>query len=187
MTDVSNINDSNMTSVQPVELSPASPDPFDPARLRLPMDFAAAAGVKRILTTIPVHKPRKEQFFRVRPGDDHRQAPASIRFLSIEPLLEDLGRPDLTAIHWVIVGGESGPGARPLNKEWVENIRQQCEAADVPFIFKQWGSVHKPKAARELNGRTYHDMPEREANEVPSRRIRLQMIDQVGQEDLAQA
>ena len=68
-----------------------------------------------------------------------RRVPARVRFLSIEPLLEDLGEIDLTGIHWVIVGGESGHGARPLEAAWVENIKRQCEAAGVAFFFKQWG------------------------------------------------
>ena len=68
-----------------------------------------------------------------------RRAPAKVRFLSIEPLLEDLGEIDLTGIHWVIVGGESGPNARPMAIEWVGNLRRQAEAAGVPFFFKQWG------------------------------------------------
>lgn len=74
------------------------------------------------------------------PRIDHlRKVPANVRFLSIEPLLEDLGEIDLTGIHWVIVGGESGNGARPLKVEWVESIKRQCEAAGVAFFFKQWG------------------------------------------------
>jgi protein gp37 len=64
-----------------------------------------------------------------------------VRFLSVEPLLEDLGQIDLTGIHWVIVGGESGPGARRIEQAWVESIRDQCVAAQVPFFFKQWGGV----------------------------------------------
>src|SRR6201993_2176004 len=74
------------------------------------------------------------------PRVDHlRAAPAAMRFLSIEPLLEDLGKIDLEVIHWVIVGGESGPGARPMDKAWVVSIRNQCRKAEVPFFFKQWG------------------------------------------------
>ena len=71
-----------------------------------------------------------------------------MRFLSIEPLLEDLGEVDLAGIDWVIVGGESGPGARPLEKAWVVSIRDQCRAAGIPFFFKQWGGVRKSKAGR---------------------------------------
>ena len=90
-----------------------------------------------------------------------RAAPARERFLSIEPLLEDLGPINLEGIHWVIAGGESGPGARPLEKSWVVSIRDQCQAAGVPFFFKQWGGVRKGRAGRELEGRTYEEMPER--------------------------
>lgn len=94
------------------------------------------------------------------PRIDHlRSAPAAVRFLSIEPLLEDLGAFDLSGIHWVIVGGESGPRARTIEKEWVEGIQQQCASMDVPFFFKQWGGVNKSKTGRLLNGRTFDDMP----------------------------
>ncbi len=94
------------------------------------------------------------------PRIDHlRSAPAAVRFLSIEPLLEDLGEIDLSGIHWVIVGGESGAGARPMRKEWVESIRDQCATAEVPFFFKQWGGTRKHKAGRELDGRTYDGVP----------------------------
>src|SRR5207302_3724441 len=91
-----------------------------------------------------------------------RAAPARVRFLSIEPLLEDLGEINLGGIHWVIVGGESGAGARPLEKEWVLSIRDQCERARVPFFFKQWGGARKRNAGRELDGKTYDRMPRRE-------------------------
>jgi protein gp37 len=82
-----------------------------------------------------------------------------VKFLSIEPLLEDLGEINLDAISWVIVGGESGPGARPLSKEWVLNIKRQCRGQGVPFFFKQWGGVRKSKTGRLLNGRTYDEYP----------------------------
>ena|ERR1039458_1995099 len=98
-----------------------------------------------------------------------RKAPAHTRFLSIEPLLEDLGRIDLAGMHWVIVGGESGPGARPMRKEWVESIRDQCADAGVDFFFKQWGGVQKGKYGRTLNGRTYDKMPARTAQPIPTR------------------
>ncbi len=91
---------------------------------------------------------------------------AEVRFLSIEPLLEDVGVLDLTGISWVIVGGESGPKARPMKVEWARSIRDQCERAGVPFFFKQWGShgddgVRRAKRAngRQLDGRTYGHMP----------------------------
>ncbi|MDP3849826.1 MAG: phage Gp37/Gp68 family protein [Luteolibacter sp.] len=91
--------------------------------------------------------------------DALRRTGAAMKFLSIEPLLEDLGTFDLTGIDWVIVGGESGPGARPLEKEWVVSIQKQCRAAKVPFFFKQWGGVQKSRHGRELNGRTYNEFP----------------------------
>lgn len=88
-----------------------------------------------------------------------RTAPASVRFLSIEPLLEDRGRLDLQDIDWVIVGGESGPGARPMEAAWARSIRDQCGRAAVPFFFKQWGGVRKSKAGRSLDGQTYSAFP----------------------------
>lgn len=91
--------------------------------------------------------------------DALRQANVAVRFLSIEPLLEDIGAIDLTGISWVIVGGESGHGARPMRAEWAESLRDQCINAGVPFFFKQWGGVRKKAAGRELNGRTWDDMP----------------------------
>jgi protein gp37 len=94
------------------------------------------------------------------PRIDHlRAAPVTVRFLSIEPLLEDLGRINLNGISWVIVGGESGPGARPMDKEWVLSIRDQCNALGVPFFFKQWGGVNKIKTGRILDGKTYDEFP----------------------------
>ena len=104
---------------------------------------------------------------------DLRQAPAAIRFLSIEPLLEDLGRFDISGIDWAIIGVESGPGARPMKLEWVDRIHALCEAANVSFFFKQWGGVQKSKAGRVLHGRTYDDMPERIVGPIPSRSERL--------------
>jgi protein gp37 len=91
----------------------------------------------------------------------HLQAcPARVRFLSIEPLLEDLQTLDLSGISWVIVGGESGWGARPMRPGWVRRIRRQCRAAGVPFFFKQWGGVQKKRRGRLLDGRTWDDLPE---------------------------
>jgi protein gp37 len=90
-----------------------------------------------------------------------RQAPARVRFLSVEPLLEDLGEFSLDGIHWVIVGGESGRGARPMEREWVLAVRDRCEHADVPFFFKQWGGTQKKKAGRQLDGRTFDGLPTR--------------------------
>lgn len=91
--------------------------------------------------------------------DRLREIPFMPRFLSIEPLLGPLPNLDLTDIDWVIVGGESGPGARPMNADWVREIRDQCVDAGVPFFFKQWGGVRKKEAGRELDGRTWDQMP----------------------------
>jgi protein gp37 len=101
-----------------------------------------------------------------------RTISASIRFLSIEPLLEDLGKVDFSGIDWVIVGGESGAGARPMRREWVETVRRQCEAADAFFFFKQWGGVRKGKYGRLLNGRTYDEMPPRIVSAIPPAAVR---------------
>lgn len=89
-----------------------------------------------------------------------RKSNARVKFLSIEPLLEDLGRIKLDGIDWAIVGGESGPGARPMNESWVISIRDQCVASKTPFFFKQWGGVRKKRFGRELEGRTHDAMPE---------------------------
>ncbi|MGH7842322.1 MAG: DUF5131 family protein [Candidatus Binataceae bacterium] len=88
-----------------------------------------------------------------------RATPARMRFLSIEPLLEDLGELNLAGIHWVIVGGESGPGARPMQTAWVTSILKQCQKQRVAFFFKQWGGVHKKQNGRSLNGQTYDELP----------------------------
>ena len=91
---------------------------------------------------------------------DHlRKVSARVRFLSLEPLLGPIERLDLEGIDWVIVGGESGPGARPMQPEWVQDIRDQCISAGVPFFFKQWGGVNKKKAGRILEGRTWDNIP----------------------------
>jgi protein gp37 len=88
-----------------------------------------------------------------------RDTPARVKFLSIEPLLEDIGPINLDGISWVIVGGESGPGARPMKREWVKSIHEQCSVARVPFFFKQWGGVQKKRNGRELDGRTWDEFP----------------------------
>jgi protein gp37 len=90
---------------------------------------------------------------------DLQRVPAHIRFLSLEPLLGPLPRLHLQAIHWVIVGGESGPGARAMNPDWVRQIHTQCLAHSVPFFFKQWGGINKAKTGRLLDGRTWDQMP----------------------------
>lgn len=115
--------------------------------------------------------------------DELRETPAAVRFLSVEPLLEDLGTLDLRGIDWVIVGGESGHGARRMEVPWVENIQGQCLEFDVPFFFKQWGAfspsyngrywyerVGKKKAGRSLGGRTWDAMPELARAEHPGHR-----------------
>jgi protein gp37 len=91
--------------------------------------------------------------------DDLRKTAAHVKFLSLEPLLGPLGKLSLRGIDWAIVGGESGPGARPLESAWVTEIRDQCLRADVPFFFKQWGGVQKNKTGRTLEGRTWDQMP----------------------------
>lgn len=111
--------------------------------------------------------------------DDLRESPARTRFLSIEPLLEDLGELDFSGIHWVILGGESGPGARPMDPEWVRSIRDQCRSAGVPFFFKQWGGTRKGKAGRMLDGRTYDEKPERVVIPAPDDERRKAMLAEV--------
>jgi protein gp37 len=88
-----------------------------------------------------------------------RDVPAQVRFLSLEPLLGPLPRLRLSGIHWVIAGGESGPGARPMDAAWVRQIRDQCVAKRVPFFFKQWGGTNKKRTGRALDGRTWDEMP----------------------------
>lgn len=95
--------------------------------------------------------------------DDLRATGARVKFLSIEPLLGPLPKLNLCAINWVIVGGESGPGARPMDASWVIDIRDQCDKASVAFFFKQWGGVQKSKFGRTLEGRTWDDMPRKTA------------------------
>lgn len=93
---------------------------------------------------------------------DHlRHSSAYIKFLSIEPLLENIDNMNLKNIDWVIVGGESGPKARPIKEEWVKNIQEQCKSSNVPFFFKQWGGKNKKKAGRLLNNKTYDEMPKK--------------------------
>lgn len=92
-------------------------------------------------------------------ADNLRDVPSAVRFLSLEPLLGPLGTIDLTDIDWVIVGGESGPGARRMERVWARDIRDQCLEAGVSFFFKQWGGVQKKKNGRLLDGRTWDEMP----------------------------
>jgi protein gp37 len=87
------------------------------------------------------------------------KVPAKVRFLSCEPLLGPISKLPLDGIHWVIVGGESGPGARPINSSWVEEIQRQCFLSHVPFFFKQWGGFRKHDKGRLLNGKTFDELP----------------------------
>jgi protein gp37 len=89
-----------------------------------------------------------------------RDSPATMRFLSIEPLLAPVGVLNLSGIHWVIVGGESGPGHRPIQIEWVREIRDQCRRARVPFFFKQWGGSRPKSNGRTLDGRNWDELPQ---------------------------
>ena len=108
------------------------------------------------------------------PRIDHlRAAPAAVKFLSIEPLLEDLGGFDVSGMNWVIVGGESGHSARPMEQNWVEKILKCCRRKKVPFFFKQWGGVHKSTTGRSLHGMTYDEMPPQAAAVMPPRKVRV--------------
>ncbi len=138
--------------------------------LQTKLRFAASSG--HIWWGVSVEN-RKHGLPRV---EHLRAAPAGIRFLSIEPLLEHIGTIDLHGIGWVIVGGESGPGARPMKRAWVVGIRKQCKDADVPFFFKQWGGVQKSRNGRALDGRTYDQFPQCNPRDTPVREIRLTVI-----------
>jgi protein gp37 len=105
-----------------------------------------------------------------------RGAKPTVAFLSIEPLLEDLGIMDLRGMHWVIVGGESGPGARTMSPEWVRRIRDQCKQRSIPFFFKQWGGVRKKAAGRRLDGRIYDQFPEFTESPAMEREQRLLLL-----------
>jgi protein gp37 len=109
---------------------------------------------KNVWMGVSVESP--EYTFRI---TDLLKVPAAVRFLSVEPLLEAIPRLPLRGIDWVIVGGESGPGARPMKKEWVKDIRQRCKEMNVPFFFKQWGGINKKAAGRLLDGRVWNGMP----------------------------
>jgi protein gp37 len=96
-----------------------------------------------------------------------RQSGAAVKFLSVEPLIEDIGIVNLSGIDWMIVGGESGPGARPLEAAWVRSLRGQCRDSDVKFFFKQWGGVRKHVTGRTLDGRIYNEFPDRAVELAP--------------------
>jgi protein gp37 len=127
------------------------------SRLRslLSTDLSWAARLPHIWWGVSVED-RKYGVPRI---EELRGIPAEVRFLSIEPLLEDLGEISLEGIHWVIVGGESGRGARPIRPEWVISLLEQCRSAGVPFFFKQWGGVQKKRTGRLLQGLTYDEYP----------------------------
>lgn len=108
-----------------------------------------------------------EDASRVSRIDDLRCTDATVRFLSLEPLLGPLDDLELESIDWVIAGGESGPGARPMDADWVRSIRDQCLEQNTPFFFKQWGGVHKKRTGRRLDGRTWDEMPSVAAGGVP--------------------
>ncbi len=137
-----------------------------------------AARMLELTRTLPrvlVHRPHiwlgvsvEDRRYGLPRIDQLRRVPAAVRFLSIEPLLEDLGELNLSGIHWVIVGGESGPGSRPMKEPWVRSIHRQCLSQRVPFFFKQWGGVQKSKAGRLLGDQTWDEFPS-----VPPERARL--------------
>jgi len=115
-----------------------------------------------------------------------KSSTGAVKFLSIEPLLEDLGPIDLSGIDWAIVGGESGPGARLMSEEWVIRIRDQCRRFGVRFFFKQWGGVRKARNGRLLRGRTYDDMPSNSGPSVVSEYDRRLFIQRIKQLELVQ-
>jgi protein gp37 len=132
------------------------------AMLRGPLGFAAAHA--HIWWGVSVEN-RRHGLPRV---EHLREAPAGLRLLSVEPLLEHLGAIDLTGIGWVIAGGESGPGARSVDPDWVRSVRDRCAEGGVPFFFKQWGGTRKGRAGRTLDGRTHDEVPSRPVAIVPA-------------------
>jgi protein gp37 len=102
------------------------------------------------------------------------------RFLSVEPLLDDIGKINLNGINWVIVGGESGPGCRPMKAEWALSVRDQCQQANVPFFFKQWGGYPKKKYGRTLEGKLYDEFPQADTNpDIMPRKERLALAESI--------
>ena len=141
-----------------------------PERMRkmLKSDLEFAAKLENIWWGVTVEN-KKHGLPRL---DCLKKCDVSTRFLSIEPLLEDLGVISLDNIDWVIVGGESGRGARPMRKEWITSLRDQCKSADVPFFFKQWGGFPKGKFGCELDGKEYKASPHIPEGMAPSLALR---------------
>jgi protein gp37 len=106
---------------------------------------------------------------------------AAVKFLSVEPLIQDIGIVNLNEINWMIVGGESGPGARPMEADWVRSLRRQCRDSGVKFFFKQWGGVRKHLTGRTLDGRVYNEFPERTVAHLPENSRRTSLISAVQQ------
>lgn len=127
---------------------------------RLIKDFSDSVWPQNVQVGVSVES--AAYFSRI---DQLRRVKAATRFLSCEPLLGSLSEMDLSGIHWVIVGGESGPRARLIHSAWVREIRDQCKAANVPFFFKQWGGTNKQKAGRLLDGQTWDEFPKEVTNE----------------------
>ena len=130
--------------------------------------LAGAAKVKHIWWGVSVEN-RRHGLPRI---EALRRSTARMKFLSCEPLLESLGKFNLKQIDWVIVGGESGPGARPMEERWVREIQDQCIQHGVPFFFKQWGGVQKSRFGRLLDGRTHDEFPAMKVSQFPSRNDR---------------
>jgi protein gp37 len=141
----------------------------------LETELSFAAGVGHIWWGVSVEDTR----YGVPRIEELRTSGALVKFLSVEPLLEDLGPVDLRGIDWMIVGGESGPGARPIRASWVRSLRRQCRAAGVKFFFKQWGGTRKHTTGRLLDGRTYDEFPNRAANAVAADDVRQQRISSI--------
>jgi len=137
--------------------------------------LAFAAKEPHILWGVSV----EDRYYGLPRVEHLRTAEVQRRFLSVEPLLEHLGPVHLQGIDWVIVGGESGRGARPLHREWVTSLRDQCQAQRVPFFFKQWGGVRKKKTGSELDGKQYREFPLILAQPIPSSDQRQAMAAEV--------
>jgi len=146
-------------------------------RLRslLDRELAHAARCNHIWWGVSVEN-RKYGLPRI---DDLLATSAAVKFLSIEPLLEDLGRIPLDGINWVIVGGESGPGAREMKEEWVISIQEQCAERNVPFFFKQWGGVRKKMRGRLLQGKTFDEYPVQERRVSPDSNVRIALLNAI--------